>query len=184
MDDEFALLTYDEIAERFGIARESARQLVIRKRWGRRKGNDGRARIEVPFDALPSSTSVRPSESTVDDTSDEAFDMTSDLAELTRTLNRHIERLEQALATSDKKALALLAERDKARDEARAIERDRDAANENLRIVTMELAGLRTLMEVEKKFLELERSAANEAKAERDRWHALAARPWWRRLTG
>jgi hypothetical protein len=46
-------MTYDEVAEALGIARESARQLVIRKRWGRRKGNDGRARIAVPEVALP-----------------------------------------------------------------------------------------------------------------------------------
>ncbi len=46
-------LTYSEIAEALGIARESARQLVIRKHWGRRKGNDGCARIAVPKEALP-----------------------------------------------------------------------------------------------------------------------------------
>ncbi len=46
-------LTYSEIAEALGIARESARQLVIRKHWGRRKGNDGRARIAVPKEVLP-----------------------------------------------------------------------------------------------------------------------------------
>jgi hypothetical protein len=46
-------MTYDEVAEALGIARESARQLVIRKHWARRKGNDGRARIAVPEEALP-----------------------------------------------------------------------------------------------------------------------------------
>ncbi len=38
-------MTYDEIAEALSINRESARQLAIRKRWGRRKGNDGKARV-------------------------------------------------------------------------------------------------------------------------------------------
>jgi hypothetical protein len=41
-------LTYDEMATELGIERESARQLVKRKRWARRAGNDGRARIGVP----------------------------------------------------------------------------------------------------------------------------------------
>ena len=47
------LLTYGELAEALAIKRESARQLVIRKHWERRKGNDGKARIAVPLSALP-----------------------------------------------------------------------------------------------------------------------------------
>jgi hypothetical protein len=46
-------MTYDEIAVAFGINRSSAERLVKRKRWARRKGNDGRARIEVPEEAIP-----------------------------------------------------------------------------------------------------------------------------------
>ena len=45
--------SYNELAEALGIERESARRLVIRKRWKRFKGNDGRARVEVPNDELP-----------------------------------------------------------------------------------------------------------------------------------
>jgi len=47
-------LTYDEMAQELRITRESARQLTIRKRWPRRKGNDGKARIGVPEDDLTS----------------------------------------------------------------------------------------------------------------------------------
>jgi len=47
-------LTYDEMAQELRITRESARQLTIRKRWARRKGNDGKARIGVPEDACTS----------------------------------------------------------------------------------------------------------------------------------
>jgi hypothetical protein len=43
MDVEW--LTCDELADRLGIGRESARTLVKRKRWARKPGNDGRARI-------------------------------------------------------------------------------------------------------------------------------------------
>jgi hypothetical protein len=45
-------LTYDELAERLGIERESARQHVKRKRWARRPGNDGKVRIGVPEEVL------------------------------------------------------------------------------------------------------------------------------------
>jgi hypothetical protein len=49
-------LSYDDIADRLRITPASARNLVRRKRWQRRPGNDGRARIAVPDDALCVST--------------------------------------------------------------------------------------------------------------------------------
>src|SRR5687767_14904734 len=67
------VLTYDEIANLFGINRRSAAQLVKRRKWNRRKGNDGRARIEVPDDALPPPREVRS-----DDSSDTSSDISSD----------------------------------------------------------------------------------------------------------
>lgn len=45
-------LTYAEMAERLGIAPESARTLAKRRRWPRRAGNDGLARIAVPLSRL------------------------------------------------------------------------------------------------------------------------------------
>src|SRR4051812_12293979 len=68
--EDVRLLTYNEIASTFGITRESARQLVIRKRWGRQKGNHGKARIEVPEDAISTcdATSDNPSHDTSDAT--------------------------------------------------------------------------------------------------------------------
>jgi hypothetical protein len=49
-------LTYDEIAAVLGIGSESARVLVRRKRWPRRAGNDGKARIGVPEEAIKART--------------------------------------------------------------------------------------------------------------------------------
>ena len=46
-------LTYDELAERLGIVPKSAKHLVWRKKWDRTKGNDGKARIQVPTCELP-----------------------------------------------------------------------------------------------------------------------------------
>lgn len=89
-------MTYDELAAALGIAPDSARRLVARKKWSRRPGNDGKARISVPADALPDvipdvAPVIRP-------------DVTPDALQV---LARHIERLEAELAL-------MRAERDKA----------------------------------------------------------------------
>src|SRR5919202_1777129 len=100
---DVTLLTYDELARALRITRESARQLVIRKHWGRRKGNDGKARIEVPTEALPVSatsegafhrTSDDASDATGADPSDATGQSTSDTTSVVEVLTRHIERIE------------------------------------------------------------------------------------------
>jgi len=53
-------LTYEEVASDLGIERESARQLVKRRRWPRRPGNDGRARIGVPEEIFSTRPVPRP----------------------------------------------------------------------------------------------------------------------------
>jgi hypothetical protein len=45
-------LTYDDMAETLGIRCESARVLTQRKRWPRRAGNDGKARVGVPEEEI------------------------------------------------------------------------------------------------------------------------------------
>src|SRR3954464_14608959 len=45
-------LTYDEMAEVTHLTKESAKVLTRKKRWPRRPGNDGRARIGVPEEAI------------------------------------------------------------------------------------------------------------------------------------
>src|SRR5215218_4136753 len=107
-DGSVKWMSYDELAAAIGINRESARQLAIRKRWGRRKGNDGKARVGVPEEVLrpdprPATgpeTGPSPSESTSVAPSDDRSPI--------RVLTRHIERLEQELVTAKEKA----AERD------------------------------------------------------------------------
>lgn len=46
-------MTYAEAAAALGIAEESAKRAAQRKRWRRMIGNDGRARVLVPAEALP-----------------------------------------------------------------------------------------------------------------------------------
>src|SRR3954471_20503323 len=53
------LLSYAEIAAALGIGGNSARALVRRKRWQRKPGNDGHARIEVPVEYLAEHASVK-----------------------------------------------------------------------------------------------------------------------------
>jgi len=163
--DETILLSYDELAERLGINRESARQLTLRKRWARRKGNDGRARVEVPLDALPAVTSDRPSHDPAEDT------------DAIRVLTRHIERLEQAIDTSEERAGRIETERNVARDAARVAERDRDAARS-------QVEALQAVIEAEKNLMSVERDRVAELKAERDQWRDQAQRSWWQRMVG
>lgn len=48
-------LTYSELAGLLGVKLDSARRTVQRKRWPKVVGNDGKARILVPIESLPSS---------------------------------------------------------------------------------------------------------------------------------
>ena len=164
-------LTYDELAERLGIERESARQHVKRKHWARQKGNDGKVRIGVPEEVL-SARSEGGTEGETDPVQVPAHTPVHDQA-VTAVLTRHIERLELQL----EEALKRVGERDELliqRDMARA-ERD---------IATTQVEALRATLAA--------------AERDRDRWHNLATapkpepqqaapverRPWWRRLAG
>jgi hypothetical protein len=180
VSSETTSLSYDEIAAIFGIERESARQLTLRKRWNRVKGNDGKARVEVPNDALPSNLA----DSTGQDTGAVPSDDTGEEENLARVLTRHIERLEQALDETHQRTKIIETARDLARAEAREAERDRDVAREAERTIRLELAGLAAAIEAEKARTGFERNRANELKAERDRWADQASRSWWKRLVG
>lgn len=50
--DQTTLLTYEELAEARSISKKGAQTLTRRRRWARRKGNDGRMRVEVPVEEL------------------------------------------------------------------------------------------------------------------------------------
>jgi hypothetical protein len=166
---EVQWLTYDELAERLGIGRESARTLVKRKRWARQTGNDGRARIGLPVEELEarSESAVR-AEQEQDQPGEQAGDRSPDRAsehspEVMAVLTRHIERLEAQLEEALKRA----GERDEL-----LTQRD---------VLTTQVDALR--------------AALAAAERDRDRWHDVATlkpepvapverRSWWRRLAG
>ena len=166
---EVQWLTYDELAERLRIGRESARTLVKRKRWARQTGNDGRARIGLPVEELEarSESAVR-AEQEQDQPGEQAGDRSPDRAsehspEVMAVLTRHIERLEAQLEEALKRA----GERDEL-----LTQRD---------VLTTQVDALRAALAV--------------AERDRDRWHDVATlkpepvapverRSWWRRLAG
>ena len=148
-------LTYAEIAERFGLEREAARQLVKRRRWPKWKGNDGQVRVSVPDDMLTdrSETGSSPQEPGSGPASDPVLDTSS-------VLSRHIERLE---ARFD-------AVRHELRQEIETLRQQRDAA--------VARAADRDIIAVQ---LEAIKAALDAANQDRDRWHAAATarRSWW-----
>lgn len=171
MSDDVMWLDYDELSRVFGIERESARRLVMRKRWARSKGNDGKARVGVPIDCLPPVTptitgermisvagdvtgTTREGEVTVV-TGKNPVDVTPDTVPepVTAVLVRHVERLEAEIA------------------ELRTRAADRDT-------IAMQVEALRAVLD--------------EVRLDRDRWHETATRipepavhrPWWRLLAG
>jgi hypothetical protein len=164
-------LTYAEIAERLGIEREAARQLVKRKRWPKWKGNDGQLKVSVPEEALSNrtSTGLRPDDETGADPVDNRIETGFLLV-----LNRHIERLEAQLEEALK----------------RAGDRDEIAKQRDLLIAQIESLNDSTKIQVDAL-----RAALAAAERDRDRWHEVATtkpeqaapverKPWWRRLAG
>ena len=149
-------MTYDEIAETFGIKPNSARQLVNRKRWMKRKGNDGRLRVDVPLEALREA----PSEALHE-------------APTIELLRRLIERLEGELAelrprATDRDMLAL--QMDVLRQERDTLRQERDLERQRASNCNVLAAQL-----------DAERRRSEELRVERDRWavqaHALAHPP-------
>lgn len=49
-------LTYDEAAARLGILPDSVRRRAASRKWPRRSGNDGKARVGIPNDIIPADT--------------------------------------------------------------------------------------------------------------------------------
>jgi hypothetical protein len=107
-------LSYDEIATTLDISRESARQLAIRKRWMRQKGNDNKARVGVPEEELQARTSHDTPAVTPADPSDEAS--------IIQVLTRHVGRLETELEVIRTKLEAVEQERDAERVRAAQVE--------------------------------------------------------------
>ena len=100
-------LTYREAAERLGSTAEAVRYRALRGNWPRLRGNDGRARVQIPDDAHPVRT---PSEPRSDHPA-----LVETLKAQVSDLQAHIETLKGQLAAAEartKKQATEFAERD------------------------------------------------------------------------
>jgi hypothetical protein len=199
-------LTYEELAAAFGIGKESARTLVKRKRWARKMGNDGMARIGVPEDLIearivpPSIPRSDPPSEPQDDPQDAPRIVPPNIEPVVSVLTQHIERLEKELAevkserdteraTAARLALQaakvdvleMLIEQERKRvEEVRNTERKH---SEDWKAATVD--PLKGTIEALKSALEAEKRRSSELSDNRDRWYTMATerRSWfpWRR---
>ena len=106
---ESGWFTYREAAERLGSTAEAVRYRALRGKWPRTRGNDGRARVQIPDEpnpvrtptALPVRTSSAPR-------SDEA--LTHALESHIKTLQGDNEALKERLAEAETRIQNLVAE--------------------------------------------------------------------------
>lgn len=160
-------LSYEELGQALRITPASAKRLVIRRKWAKRPGNDGRTRVAVPVERLeaekPPVTGVIIGDVTPDIIGDDTGDRGDTVAAIAAVLSRHIVRLE--------------AELEEAKAKLEAAERERDCE----RTRAADLALKAAQVEVLNAILEVERRQASELRQDRDRWavqaHALAHPP-------
>src|SRR5215207_5014529 len=88
---ETRLLTYAELGEALGITVDSAKRLARRRGWKKQPGNDGRARVAVPAERLVRKDVPRIVRA------DTPADDRGDVPGVSRSLERHVERLERSL---------------------------------------------------------------------------------------
>jgi hypothetical protein len=142
------LMTYDELAEALGRSTEAARAMVIRKRWRRTMGNDGKARVSVPAEVLEAPRT--PNASPPHNRSEPRVEVRPN-ASAERTPS------EQPVITLLHARVAELA----------AELREARAATSEAQAKASRVEGLETL-------LAAERERVNDLKAERDRWAGIA----------
>lgn len=164
MSDDVRWLTYDEAASELGITRESARQLAIRKRWERRKGNDNRARVGVPEAELQARTTDEPGLSPSPPLSDD----TGHDPSVIQVLTRHISRLEAEIDVMREEREA---ERTRLQGEIDGIKAERDVE----RIRAAQVEALRGIIEAERRRTEDLVADRDALRADRNRWADQAA---------
>lgn len=183
MDDEVEWLTYDDLADRLGIERESARTLVKRRRWERRPGNDGKARIGVPVQALSrgepgSEPGDEPPVEPGDDPQVEPVVPEAAWREIIAGLDARVADLRNDL---ERERAERLAQRDRA--DAMA-DRAAEMARELARAVATGAARERELAQAAGEGVMRERELHARAVAAETMLMEYRTRPWWRRLAG
>jgi chromosome segregation ATPase len=170
--DAVRWLTYDEIASELGIERESARQLAIRKRWARQRGNDNKARVGVPEEEFQARTAEA--------TADSPSGSTGNDPSVTEVLTRHINRLEGEIEALKEERSA---ERDRLQNEIATYKQELQAE----RILSSQVDALKAVIESERKRSEDMKAEQERLRSDRDRWadqaeKLAAARSWWSKI--
>jgi predicted RNase H-like nuclease (RuvC/YqgF family) len=156
VSDAVRWLTYDEIAAEWDIERESARQLAIRKRWARQRGNDNKARVGVPEEEFEARTADATPQSPSDATADQPSHDTGADPSVIQVLTRHISRLEAELDTLKEERKA---ERERLEGRAEALESKISTLEQELtaeRLISSQVGTLKSVID--------------DLKTERDRW--------------
>jgi hypothetical protein len=94
-------LTYAELAEALKITPASANKLARRRRWPRVPGNDGKARVSVPEDALVRRDSPPDSPPDVPPVSPQDSPPPSPPDNLIKALEAHVTTLREQLAATE-----------------------------------------------------------------------------------
>jgi len=200
-------LTYAELAEALKITPASANKLARRKRWPRVPGNDGKARVSAPDEALvrrdspPPSPPASPRDVPPVSPTDSPRDSPPD--KLIKALEAHVETLKAQLAAAEARidkqaedlvaydaayAGGLAAERAKVEAERAKAEQAIAAAEARAEKQASDFAArdAQHAAELKAEQAQTEKAiAAFRLLAERlDALAAERAKPWWRRLVG
>lgn len=98
-DTEMAWLTYEEAATRLGVKPDSVRRRAAARKWPRRRGNDGLARVGIPLSIIPDAIhDVTP------DDPDDVGKLREALATATATISGLEDRLKDTQAERDRLA--------------------------------------------------------------------------------
>jgi hypothetical protein len=149
-------LTYAELGELLKIAPASANKLARRRRWPRVPGNDGKARVSVPEEALVRRDNPPDSPPDVPPVSPQDSPPPSPPDNLIKALEGHVTTLREQLAAADARLGAA---------DAREAQYAADLAAERAQTA---------------KAIEAFASLADRL----DQLAAERVRPWWRRLAG
>lgn len=101
-DDPENWLTYDEAAERLQIKPDSVRRRAAARKWARRMGNDGKARVRIPDDAIPPDVREDVTPARTPDMSEELNGARTEIATLRAELAGVRDRLSDTQADRDR----------------------------------------------------------------------------------
>jgi hypothetical protein len=201
-------MSYEEIAERFGISLLSARRMVHRRKWQKTKGNDGRAVVQVPNEFIDSHHGKHrggPDDEHDGDHSGRhddkatprasAPDQSALVADVMARLvaaQENVADMARKLGVAEGEIAALKAQADEARETIAGLA---EKANRAATLETMleterkhveewkaaTVDPLKGTIEALKGTLEAERRRAADLRENRDSWYAMATerRGWW-----